>query len=82
MIDQDTVMHIKLQCWKYFDYLKATVDSVVRPDGSIKDYDPEEYNIDEVQEGRMLLLLYKETGEEKYRKAAQLVLPPMSLTLR
>lgn len=58
---------------KYYKYIKATVDHVVRSDGTIEDYDPEEYNIDEVQEGCMLLFLYKETGEEKYRKAAQLV---------
>ncbi len=58
---------------KYFDYIKATVDHVVRSDGTIEEYDPKEYNIDEVQEGRMLLFLYKESGEEKYKKAAKLI---------
>jgi len=58
---------------KYYDYIKATVDKVVNDDGAIKNYDVEEFNIDEIAEGRMLLLLYKETGEEKYKKAADLV---------
>ena len=56
---------------RYFGYIQKTVDSVVDDDGVIEDYDTEEYNIDEVQEGRMLLFLYKETGKEKYRKAAE-----------
>ncbi|HEX8686411.1 MAG TPA: DUF4350 domain-containing protein, partial [Pyrinomonadaceae bacterium] len=33
-------------------------------------YKPDEYNIDHVQSGRLLLTLYKVTGQEKYRKAA------------
>ena len=58
---------------KYFEYIKNTVDHVVNEDGTIDDYDPGENNIDEVQEGRLLLFLYKETGEDKYKKAADLV---------
>ena len=58
---------------KYFEYIKNTVGHVVNEDGTIDDYDPGENNIDEIQEGRMLLFLYKETGEEKYKKAAELV---------
>ena len=56
---------------RFFQYIKKTVDSIVREDGTIEDYILEDYNIDEIQEGRMLLTLYKETGEEKYKKAAQ-----------
>ena len=58
---------------RYFDYIKKTVDRVVNSDGSIDDYNLSSYNIDEINEGRMLLFLYKETGEEKYRKAAALL---------
>ena len=58
---------------RYFDYIRMTVDSVVNADGTIDDYKFSDYNIDEINEGRMLLLLYKETGEEKYKKAAELL---------
>ncbi len=58
---------------RYFDYIKMTVDGVVNEDGTIDDYKQEEYNIDEINEGRMLLFLYKETGAEKYRKASELL---------
>lgn len=58
---------------RYFQYIKSTVDSVVNPDGSIDDYELSDYNIDEINEGRMLLFLYKETGEEKYKKATELL---------
>ena len=58
---------------RYFDYIERTVDRVVNSDGTIDDYNLGSYNIDEINEGRMLLFLYKETGEEKYRKAATLL---------
>lgn len=58
---------------RYFQYIQKTVDSVVNSDGSINDYKLSDYNIDEINEGRMLLFLYKETGKEKYKKAAALL---------
>ena len=58
---------------RYYDYIKKTVDRAVTAQGSIIDYSLSSYNIDEINEGRMLLFLYKETGEEKYKKAAELL---------
>lgn len=58
---------------KYFDYIKTTVDKVLDENGKLLDYHMEEYNIDEIAEGRLLLMLYKETGEEKYKIAADAV---------
>ncbi len=58
---------------RYFQHIQKTVDSVVNSDGSINDYKLSDYNIDEINEGRMLLFLYKETGEERYKKAAALL---------
>jgi unsaturated rhamnogalacturonyl hydrolase len=45
----------------------------VHEDGSIKGYKLDDYNIDNVLNGRILLLLYKVTHKEKYRKAADLL---------
>jgi len=58
---------------RYFDYIKKTVDRAVTDNGNIQGYKLSNYNIDEINEGRMLLFLYKETGEEKYKKAAELL---------
>lgn len=57
----------------YFNYIKKSMDYFVQPDGSIRTYNPESYNIDNVKNGRSLLLLYKVTGQEKYLKAASLL---------
>ncbi|MDB5252900.1 MAG: glucuronyl hydrolase [Flaviaesturariibacter sp.] len=58
---------------RYFQYIQKSMDFYVGEDGSIRGYRPDEYNIDHVNNGRMLLLLYNVTGKEKYRKAAQLL---------
>jgi unsaturated rhamnogalacturonyl hydrolase len=58
---------------KYFTYIKNNMDYFVQEDGSIKGYRLDEYNIDHINNGKMLFILYKETGEEKYKKAAELL---------
>lgn len=54
---------------KYLDFADSFIDYFVREDGSIDSYDPEEYNIDNVNAGKTLFELYSLTGKEKYRKA-------------
>ena len=51
---------------KYFDYIKAWVDSIIWDDGSIHDYD--KTRLDDLQPGILLFGLYEATGEEKYKK--------------
>ena len=58
---------------KYFDFIKKGIDTFVQDDGSIKTYKVEDYNIDQVNMGRAVLLLYRVTGEAKYKKAADLI---------
>lgn len=58
---------------KYFSYMQQGIDQFVNDDGTIRTYQIEEYNIDQVLTGRILLTLYKVTGQEKYRKAAALL---------
>ena len=58
---------------RYFDHIRQGLDSFVNADGTIRTYQPADYNLDNVLLGRSLLLLYKVTGEEKYRKAAGLL---------
>jgi unsaturated rhamnogalacturonyl hydrolase len=59
---------------KYFAYIKTIVDSYVEPEGSIKTYEVEEYNIDNINCGKVLLTLYSQTQEEKYERTASLLM--------
>jgi unsaturated rhamnogalacturonyl hydrolase len=58
---------------RYYDYIKANVDSLVTPEGRIRTYRLEEYNLDQINEGKVLFFLYRQTGDERYRKAAFLL---------
>ena len=58
---------------RYFSYIQHLIDRFVNDDGTIRTYKLEDYNIDNVLLGRNVLLLYKVTGQEKYRKAAALL---------
>src|SRR2546423_1516116 len=58
---------------KYFRYIRRGVDHFVNEDGTIRTYKLEDYSLDNVMPGRLVLLLYKVTGQEKYRKAAGLL---------
>ena len=58
---------------KYYNYILKQVDFFVNNDGTIKTYKPEDYNIDNVNNGKLILLLYRVTQKEKYLKAAQLL---------
>lgn len=62
----------------YYAYIKRTVDYAITSTGTIKSYLLSDYNIDEINEGRMVLMLYRKTGEEKYKKAAELLYKQLS----
>jgi unsaturated rhamnogalacturonyl hydrolase len=58
---------------KYFNSIQQKMDYFVQNDGSIKGYEADEFNLDHVNNGKLLLLLYRVTQKEKYLKAAQLL---------
>jgi unsaturated rhamnogalacturonyl hydrolase len=57
----------------WFRYIQNSLDFYIQEDGSIKGYKPDEYNIDHLNNGKMVLVLYEVTGKEKYKKAADLL---------
>lgn len=57
----------------YVAFSKDAIGSFIGPDGSIQGYKREEYNIDNVAPGRTVLALYQLTGEERYRRCADLL---------
>lgn len=70
---------------KYFRFAESFIDYYVSEDGSILGYDIEKYNLDDINEGRVLFELYRRTGKEKYRLAiekqkAQLDAQPRTIT--
>jgi unsaturated rhamnogalacturonyl hydrolase len=57
----------------YFQYIKKNIDSFVDEKGNIRTYHFDEFNSDNLTTGRMLLYLYQELGDERYKKAADLL---------
>ncbi|MGB7263971.1 MAG: glycoside hydrolase family 88 protein [Terracidiphilus sp.] len=55
---------------RYYNYIKASVDQLVTPDGSIPTLKPEEHQLDNILLGRQLLLLYGVTQNKRYLTAA------------
>jgi unsaturated rhamnogalacturonyl hydrolase len=72
---QGLVCQAMLDVWKetgnrkYYLYAKSYADTMINPDGSIKSYQLDEYNIDQVNPGKFLFDLYKETNDNKYLTA-------------
>lgn len=58
---------------EYFQFIQDNMDYFVGEDGSVKGYRLKEYNIDHLNNGKLFFVLYQETGQEKYKKAAALL---------
>lgn len=61
----------------YSSYMKTYMDEFVQADGSIRTYRQSDYNIDKINPGKNLLTLYKRSGDEKYRMAAETLVQQM-----
>jgi unsaturated rhamnogalacturonyl hydrolase len=55
---------------KYFDFVQNNLDLYIDENGTIKTYDIEDYNLDNIGPGRAILEVYKNTNELKYKYAA------------
>lgn len=54
---------------KILDFCERFVCTFVNEDGSIRTYNPEEYNLDNINPAKNLITLYELTGNIRYRKA-------------
>ena len=54
----------------YGEFVRANIDRYVNDDGEIATYKNDDFNLDNVAAGRVLLALSASTGEAKYRRAA------------
>jgi unsaturated rhamnogalacturonyl hydrolase len=55
---------------RYFDFIRRNMEHFVDEQGQIRTYRVGEYNLDQVNSGKILLLLDQATGDPRYRKAA------------
>jgi unsaturated rhamnogalacturonyl hydrolase len=55
---------------RYVNYVRHQVDRLVDKEGNILTYRPDDYSLDNILCGRLLLSLYEVTLQEKYYKAA------------
>lgn len=53
----------------FYDYGRSYADKMIDEEGNILGYKPQEYNIDRLNSGKFLFGLYKETRDERYKKA-------------
>ena len=54
-------------------YVKSNIDRLVSADGAIATYNPDDYSLDQIAEGRVLLALARNSADARYRKAATLL---------
>ena len=64
---------LKTGAQKYADYIKTNLDHFVQPDGAIRGYTLEEYNLDRINTGKLLFRLYAQTGDGRYKQALVLL---------
>ncbi|KZL85300.1 cell wall glycosyl hydrolase [Colletotrichum incanum] len=53
-----------------YDYYRAQIDAVVFPNGTINGFNHSRYSLDPYRFGNNILFWYEQTGEQRYRKAA------------
>lgn len=56
---------------RWLDHVLRLSDRQIGPDGQLADYDPAEFNIDNILGGRILLPLARLTGDDRYLAAAR-----------
>jgi unsaturated rhamnogalacturonyl hydrolase len=58
---------------RYLQYMRRIVDKFITPEGNIRTFKMDEYNLDNIPTGRQLLTLYQTFHDNKYKLAADLL---------
>jgi unsaturated rhamnogalacturonyl hydrolase len=58
---------------RYLRFVSDWIDNFVRADGSIRTYRASDYNLDQINAGKLLFCALEQTGEKRYRKALDLL---------
>ena len=59
---------------KYFEYIQRNIEQFVEPVGNIRTYDLRDYNLDQINTGKLFFQLYHETGDERDQQALPLLM--------
>ncbi|KGE72768.1 glycoside hydrolase family 88/105 protein [Spirochaeta lutea] len=62
---------LEVEDQSYEDFVVLRMQTLVTEGGEIPTYRLEDYNLDQINPGKVLLELYARRGEERYKKAAQ-----------
>ncbi|KAF8848156.1 putative unsaturated glucuronyl hydrolase [Acephala macrosclerotiorum] len=57
----------------YVEHIRSGVDNIVTAEGGLEDYNLTYYTLDDIRIGETLIYLNRETGESKYKPAADLL---------
>lgn len=55
---------------RYYSFMHRHMDHFIAEDGTISTYTLEEYNLDQINQGKSLFMQYADTGDDRYAKAA------------
>lgn len=83
--EQGLMLEAFYQMWRhtgdtsYFQYVQKNLDHYVAHDGSIRTYELDEFNIDNITPGKAAVRLFELTGEKRYRLAADTLRKQLSL---
>jgi unsaturated rhamnogalacturonyl hydrolase len=58
---------------RYFEYIQRNMDAFIDESGNIRTYNLEDFNLDQINQGKLLYLLHAETGDIRYKNAAFLL---------
>ena len=58
---------------QYLQYIKKIIDHFITEDGNIRTYNIDEFNLDNIPPGRILLTLYQTYNQKKYLTAATIL---------
>ncbi len=64
---------------RYLAYVRKNLDHYVTADGTIRTYELEEFNIDNITPGKAAVRMFELTGEPQYRRAADTIRRQLSL---
>lgn len=59
---------------KYFSFIENYLKHFIKEDGSIEYYEMDKFNIDSINCGKILFFMFDKTGEEKFRKAVEVMM--------
>lgn len=62
----------------YYNYVKGYADTLITEEGQIKTYRMDKFNIDNINPGKILFRLYKDTKDERYKIAIDTLIHQMA----